>query len=136
MRGATPLAVLLLEHGMGEVAPALVAPALVEQPTVEDVSWAMGLALRAIVIEEEIGDLEAARRTFGAAKPILEIAEHEICRAACGRALPVCTTSWARSKRGPGSWLAHARTSRRRRVRSRASRRSARWRPSNASAET
>jgi cellulose synthase operon protein C len=74
MRGATPLAVMLLDHGMGEVAPALVAPALVAAPTIEDVSWAMALALRAIVTEEEIGDLDAARRTFLAAAPILEVA--------------------------------------------------------------
>jgi len=74
MRGATPLAVLLLDHGMGEVAPAVVAPALVAQPSVEDVSWAMGLSMRAIVREEEIGDIEAARRAFVAAAPIVELA--------------------------------------------------------------
>jgi tetratricopeptide (TPR) repeat protein len=59
---------------MAEVAPAVVAPALVREPKVEEVSWAMGLSMRAIVREEEIGDIEAARRTFAAAAPILELA--------------------------------------------------------------
>jgi cellulose synthase operon protein C len=74
MRGARGLSVLLFDYGMAEVAPAVVGAALTEQPTAEDVSWGMAVVHQAVVVEDEIGDLPAARRSLDAAAPILEVA--------------------------------------------------------------
>ncbi len=75
MRGAAPLAMKLVEWGMAEVAPLVLSPAIGDKPSTEELSWAMSLVLRAVVAEDEIGDLPAARRTFEAAAPILAVAE-------------------------------------------------------------
>jgi hypothetical protein len=74
LRGAAPLATQLLDLGMAEVSPLLIAPALGETPSAQDLSWSMSLVLRAVLSEDEI-DHAAARRTFAAAAPILKLAE-------------------------------------------------------------
>lgn len=74
MRGAAPLSAQLVEYGMAEAAPLVLAPALGEKPSIDELSWGMALVLRAIITEDEIGDLPAARRTFANAKPILTVA--------------------------------------------------------------
>jgi tetratricopeptide (TPR) repeat protein len=74
-RGATPLSVLLAEHGMAEVAPLVLGAALKANASAQDVSWALGLVLRAMVDEEQMGQLDAARRTFENAAPLLQLAD-------------------------------------------------------------
>lgn len=75
LRGAGPLALQLVAYGMGEVAPLVLAPALGERPSAQDLSWTLALVLRGVLGEDEIGEHVAARRTFAAAKPILDLAE-------------------------------------------------------------
>jgi tetratricopeptide (TPR) repeat protein len=75
MAAAMALALLLPHYGMAEVAPTVLARALSTQPRPNDVSFCMALVLRAIIAEDEIGELGAARRTFGAASPIIKLAE-------------------------------------------------------------
>ncbi|MEZ4226020.1 MAG: hypothetical protein R3B13_34045 [Polyangiaceae bacterium] len=75
MRGGAPLAAQLVAHGMAEVAPLVLVPALGERPGVQELSWSLALILRAIVDEDESGNLSAARRTFTSAKRIMQLAE-------------------------------------------------------------
>jgi tetratricopeptide (TPR) repeat protein len=75
LRGAGPLAVELVDHGLAEVAPAVLAPALGTAPSAQDLSWSLSLALRAVLGEAEIGEHAGARRTFAAAEPILALAD-------------------------------------------------------------
>jgi len=75
LRGSGPLAVELVDHGMAEVAPAVLAPALGQNPSAQDLSWSLALTLRATLGEAEIGEHGAARRTFRAAEPILALAD-------------------------------------------------------------
>lgn len=75
LRGAGPLAVELVDLGMAEVAPAVLAPALGNAPSAQDLSWTLALTLRALLGEAEIGEHGAARRTFQAAEPILALAD-------------------------------------------------------------
>jgi len=77
LRGAGPLAVELVDHGMAEVAPAVLAPALGNAPSAQDLSWALALTLRALLGEAEIGEHAAARRTFKSADPILVLADSQ-----------------------------------------------------------
>jgi tetratricopeptide (TPR) repeat protein len=72
---AMPLATLLLDYGMAEVAPLVLAGTLGERPRARDLGLCTHLVLRAIIAEDEIGQLPAARRTFEAAAPILTAAE-------------------------------------------------------------
>jgi len=75
LRGAAPIAVQLVQYGMAEVAPAVLSGALNANSSAQDVSFAMTLILRAIISENQIGDLGAARRTFAIAAPLLRLAE-------------------------------------------------------------
>ena len=75
MRGGAPLASQLVEFGMAEVAPLVLVPALGDRPGVQELSWSLALVLRAIVSEDETGNLDASRRTFTSAKRLLELAE-------------------------------------------------------------
>jgi tetratricopeptide (TPR) repeat protein len=75
LQAAMPLAELLLEYGMGEVAPLVLAGALGKNTTVDGVSASMAVVLRAIVSEEENDQLDNARRTFANAEPILRAAQ-------------------------------------------------------------
>lgn len=73
-RGAMPISVMLLELGMAEAAPLLLARNVSDKSSVEELSWALGLVLRAIVTEDETGDIDASRRIFAAAEPMLTLA--------------------------------------------------------------
>lgn len=75
LRGSGPLAVELVDHGMAEVAPAVLTPALGAAPSAQDLSWALSLTLRALLGESEIGEHAAARRTFKAAEAMLALAD-------------------------------------------------------------
>src|SRR5690606_18449210 len=70
-RGSMPISLMLLELGMAEGAPQLLARTTTKQSSVEEVSWSLSLVLRAIVSEDQSGDIEAARRIFAAAEPML-----------------------------------------------------------------
>lgn len=72
---AAPLAEQLLDYGMAEVAPVVVASALGDHPSVQDLAWGMSLTLRAVVSEDQAGQHDAARRAFDAAQPIVKLAE-------------------------------------------------------------
>ena len=76
-RGSMPISLMLLELGMAEGAPQLLARTTTKQSSVEEVSWSLSLVLRAIVSEDQSGDIEAARRIFAAAEPMLELARQK-----------------------------------------------------------
>jgi len=70
-----PLSMLLVDLGMSEVASTVLAKNLDAQVTSEALGWALALVLRAVVQEEQVGNLPAARRTFEYARPLLALAE-------------------------------------------------------------
>jgi cellulose synthase operon protein C len=77
MRGAVPLATELVNYGMAEVAPLVLAPALTKEGNAENLSFALGIVGKALVSEDELDQLSSARRTFGNAQPILALAENK-----------------------------------------------------------
>ena len=74
LRGTLPIATELASHGMGEVAPLVLSPALSEHPDADGLSMALGFVMRTISEEEDTGGLPAARATFENAAPLLELA--------------------------------------------------------------
>jgi tetratricopeptide (TPR) repeat protein len=74
-QASMPLSMLLVELGMPEVASSILAQNVDRTAGVEATSFALTLVMRAIVQEEEVGDIEGARRTFENAKPLLQLAE-------------------------------------------------------------
>lgn len=74
LRGALPMAGELATHGMTEVAPLVLGPALTEHPDPDSLSTAIGFVMRAMSEEEDAGGLAAARATFDNAAAILELA--------------------------------------------------------------
>ena len=76
-RGAMPISVMLLELGMSEATPLLLARNVNANSSVEELSWALALVLRAIVSEDEIGDIEGARRIFASSEPMLALARQK-----------------------------------------------------------
>jgi hypothetical protein len=85
LRGALPIANELTLHGMAEVAPLVLAPALSEHPEPDGVSTALGFVMRAVSEEEDAGGLAAARATFDNAAQLLELASAPALR---GRVRP------------------------------------------------
>ncbi len=75
LQGVVPLASLLVEYGMAEVAPLALAPAVIKNPQPEQLGAALGLTLNAMINEADLGQIEAARRTFNAAAPLFELAD-------------------------------------------------------------
>lgn len=73
LRGAMPIAAELAAHGMAEVAPLVLGPALSEHPDPDAISSALGFVMRAISEEEDAGGLEAARATFENSAPLLDV---------------------------------------------------------------
>ena len=74
---AKPLASLLPEFEMPEVASVVLAGALGRQPSAADLSFCLALLLHAMIEQDSIGQLAEARRTFAAAAPILAAAERK-----------------------------------------------------------
>ena len=74
LRGALPIATELTTHGMAEVAPLVLGPALSEHPDPDAVSTALGFVMRAVSEEEDAAGLAAARATFDNAASLLEVA--------------------------------------------------------------
>ena len=85
MRGAVPLATQLVNYGMAEVAPLVLAPAVAKDATPDNVSFALGIVGKALVAEDELDQLSSARHTFENAQPILALAEN---KAHLGRVSP------------------------------------------------
>jgi tetratricopeptide (TPR) repeat protein len=76
---AMTLAVALVELGMGEVAPAVLADAAQAHPDPRVVGETLAITLEALASEEDAGDPAAARRTFAAAQPLLAVAsQHDL----------------------------------------------------------
>jgi cellulose synthase operon protein C len=84
-RGAMPLATRLVDYGMAEVAPLVLASGLARGAAPEQLAAALALSLNATVSEAEAGQHEAARRTFEGAAPLLELAS---TKAFAGRVSP------------------------------------------------
>lgn len=74
MRAAIPMATLLVEHGMADVMPSVVAGAIGESASQKEVAWAMRLIYRALLVLERRHDLVLARRVFDNAAGVLEVA--------------------------------------------------------------
>jgi len=68
------LSTLLVELGFPEVAPLVLADAVVSHPDVAPLSEALGVVLRTIVREEEAEDTASARRVYASAEPLLTLA--------------------------------------------------------------
>jgi tetratricopeptide (TPR) repeat protein len=76
---ALTLAVALAELGMAEASPAVLVDTVRTHPDAHVVSEALGVTLEAIATEEDAGDSDAARRTFAAAQPLLDVAsQHDL----------------------------------------------------------
>lgn len=72
--GTMPLSVMLVELGMAEAAPKLLTESVDENSSAEQLSWSLSLVLRAIVSEDSVEDMDAARRIFAYASPLLQLA--------------------------------------------------------------
>jgi tetratricopeptide (TPR) repeat protein len=70
-----PIATLLLEYGMAEVAPVVLAGSLGSSPDPEGTSFGLRLVLQGMLQEDEVGDLDAARRVFDAGATVIAAAE-------------------------------------------------------------
>jgi len=77
MRGVAPLAAQLVNYGMAEVAPLVLAPAVTKEASPENVSFALGIVGKALVAEDALDQLPSARRTFDNAEPLLALAENK-----------------------------------------------------------
>lgn len=75
LRAAAPLALELGNLGMGDVAPALLADALGQNPQPDDVGFGLTLVVRNMADDDRNGDHESAQRTFAAAAPLVARAE-------------------------------------------------------------
>jgi hypothetical protein len=75
LRSVLPLASLLIDYGMAEVAPLALSAAVVRTPDPDHLGASLALVMNAIVREAELGQMDAARRTFANAKPLIELAE-------------------------------------------------------------
>jgi hypothetical protein len=74
LRGTLPIAVELTTHGMAEVAPLVLGPAISEHPEPDAISTALGFVMRAVSEEEDVAGLAAARATFDNAARLMELA--------------------------------------------------------------
>jgi tetratricopeptide (TPR) repeat protein len=84
-RGAMPLATRLVDYGMAEVAPLVLNSGLQRGATPDQVAAALALTLNAMVGESQLGQHDAARRTFAGAAPLLDLAAS---KAFAGRVSP------------------------------------------------
>lgn len=78
--GTMPLSVMLVELGMAEAAPRLLTESVGEGSSAEQLSWSLSLVLRAIVSEDNVGDLKAARRVFAYSNALLDLARSQSFR--------------------------------------------------------
>ncbi len=76
LKPALTLAELLQSFGMGEASPAVLVDTCKSHPDVVSLDQSLFITERALEGASEADDPDAARRTYRAAEPILEIAEH------------------------------------------------------------
>ena len=74
-RNAALLAELLVRLGMSEGAPAVLVGALGSQPNARFVAAANRIVYQGMAVDADAGDIDAVRRTFRAAAPILAAAD-------------------------------------------------------------
>jgi tetratricopeptide (TPR) repeat protein len=67
------LATLLVQLGMPEAAPPILADAVLPHPAPDLLSGALGLVLKAIQNEDEADDVATARRVYAAAEPLITV---------------------------------------------------------------
>lgn len=72
-----PLALLLPEYQLGEAVPFIIRDALGETPQREELSWALSLVMRALLVHGEAGDLDSVRRIQLAAERLFAYAEQQ-----------------------------------------------------------
>ncbi len=84
-RGALPLATRLVAEGMAEVAPLVLNSGLARGANPDQLAAALALVLNAMVSENQLGQHDAARRTFAGAEPLLALASS---KAFAGRVSP------------------------------------------------
>lgn len=75
LESAGLLGQVLIRLGMSEAAPLVLGPALGKRPGAQALSAALGLALGAMAEDAGAEDLDAARRTFTAAAPLIALAD-------------------------------------------------------------
>ncbi len=68
------LATLLLQYGLPEAAPLVLADGTVTRPTAAILSRALGIVLQSILREEAADDVKTARRVYAACDPLLSLA--------------------------------------------------------------
>jgi tetratricopeptide (TPR) repeat protein len=72
MRGVMPIATMLLRRRLSEVTPLLVGPVVEKAGQAEVSSWFVGYVLEALMSHDAVSDVDAARRTYERASPVLE----------------------------------------------------------------
>jgi hypothetical protein len=75
IEGAGLVAQLLVRFGMSEAAPLVLGAALGQRPSAQALSASLGVVLGAMGEDAGADDLDAARRTFTAAAPLLVLAD-------------------------------------------------------------
>jgi tetratricopeptide (TPR) repeat protein len=70
----------LEELGMAEAAPAVLVPSVQAHPDPHFVGESLDISLHALLGEQELGDVDGARRTFRAAQPLLAVASQPALR--------------------------------------------------------
>ncbi len=75
LRGALPISMQLVTHGMAEVGSLVLANAVNRNSSPQELSAALGIVLGAIVAEGGAGQLNGARRTYASAEKIIDLSE-------------------------------------------------------------
>lgn len=73
LRAAIPLATLLVEHGMADVAPLVLAGIVDDDSDGREVDWVLRLVFGALSRAEQLDDLALARRVFDNSKGLIEL---------------------------------------------------------------
>ncbi len=74
VEAAKPLAQELAHYGLAEVAARMLRGVYGNTPSAADLSFALGLFMQTIVLEEQVGQLSVSRRVYEEARPLLELA--------------------------------------------------------------
>lgn len=77
LRATVPLATLLVEHGMADVAPLILGDVVSRESEGPELEWSLRLVFGALTRAERSGDLAMARRVFDNAAPLLELSKME-----------------------------------------------------------
>jgi tetratricopeptide (TPR) repeat protein len=75
LRAAVPLATLLVEHGMADVAPLILSDVVNANSDSRELEWTLRLVFGALNRAERTGDLGMARRVFTNAEPLVALSK-------------------------------------------------------------